>query len=339
MPSLQGGPPIPGLDKPISRLAQGTGFFTGDKASEWFALLDAFVASGGTLIDSARSYGDSETVLGAWMDAHGTRDRITIMTKCAHGEGIIPQEGFAKLVRDELTLSLRELKTDHVDVFFVHRDNQEMPVCEIVEPLNEEVAKGRVRVLAASNWEYRRLIEANDFAHKHSMKGFAVVSNHITLAMPAAAFYPGLISTDRHGEQWHRETGIPLVPWASQARGYYTGRYTREMRDNPDRFLPSDDTVRSDNPAFGTTERAFALKMLKLYCTDENLERLARAQALGVQKGGYTAVEVALAWLLHKRFPLVPIVGPRTPVELASCLKAVSLALSEQEIRWLNLEQ
>lgn len=339
MPTLKGGPPLAGVDKPVSRLAQGTGFFSGDKIDEWCGLLDAFIEAGGTLVDSARSYGDSEKVLGKWMSSRAARDRVVLMTKCAHGEGIIPKEGYADLVHGELTVSLETLGTHFVDVFLVHRDNLEIPVWEILEPLNEEVARGRVCAIGASNWEYRRLTEANEFAYKRGLKGFALISNHITLAMPAAAFYPNLVSTDREGERWHRETGIPLVPWASQARGFYTGRYTREVRDNPEQLLPSDQRVRSDSPAFGISERGFALKMLKLYATDENLERLARAQTLGKQKGGYTALEIALAWLLHKPFPLVPIVGPRTPTELASCMRAVELSLSVDEIRWLNLEQ
>ena len=76
--------------------------------------------------------------------------------------------------------------------------------------------------------------------------------------------------------------------------------------------------------------------MLKLNGTDENFARLERARKLGEQKGGYSAVEVALAWLLHKPFPLVPIVGPHNPVELASCVKATSLSLSEEEIHVLR---
>ena len=79
--------------------------------------------------------------------------------------------------------------------------------------------------------------------------------------------------------------------------------------------------------------------MLKVYGTKENFQRLARSKELGEKKGGYTAVEVALAWLLHKPFPIVPIVGPRTPAELASCVKATSLSLTESEIKWLNLDR
>jgi aryl-alcohol dehydrogenase-like predicted oxidoreductase len=121
------------------------------------------------------------------------------------------------------------------------------------------------------------------------------------------------------GERWHKETGIPLVPWSSQARGFFTGRYSPQMLGDTD--LDS-----------------FTRRMIKVYATDENFERLARAKELGEKKGGYTTVEVALAWLLHKPFPIVPIIGPHTREELASCVKAISLSLTEWETEWLDLK-
>ena len=78
--------------------------------------------------------------------------------------------------------------------------------------------------------------------------------------------------------------------------------------------------------------------MIEIYCTDDNLERLRRAEELGEKKGGYSAVQISLAWLMHKSFPLVPVVGPHTREELASCVQATSLQLSDRELRWLNLE-
>ncbi len=94
-----------------------------------------------------------------------------------------------------------------------------------------------------------------------------------------------------------------------------------------------------DDPALASPEREnFTSRMIKVYCTDENFERLARAKKLGETKGGYTAVEVALAWLLHKPFSIVPIVGAHNQEELTSCIKATSLQLTESEIKWLNLE-
>ena len=192
-----------------------------------------------------------------------------------------------------------------------------MIVGEILEPLNNAVDSGHVGVLGASNWEYRRVTEANEYAEKHGMKGFGVVSNTISLSHPVAAFYPGLIATDKMGERWHSETGIPLIPWSSQARGFFAGKYSPGME----------------------TSDGFTKAMMKVYGTDENFERYARAKELGEKKGGYTAIEVALAWLLHKPFPIVPIVGPHTTEELASCVKGASLSLTESEIKWLNLEE
>ena len=287
--------------------------------AEVLALLDAFVAAGGTLLDSGRIYGDSEEILGRWMESRGTRDRMVLITKGAHGEGVIPAD-YPQVLREELDTSLQQLRTDCIDLLMLHRDNQMMPVADILGPLNEVIATGQIRAIGASNWEYRRLTQAGEYADKHGLQGFSAISNNISLAVPTAAFFSGLVSTDREGERWHRETGIPLIPWSSQARGFFAGACPRPQRDNP-------------GPEDGFTRR-----MLEVYGTDENFERLDRAQQLGVVKGGFAAVEVALAWLLHKPFPLVPVVGPRNPAELASCVRATSLALTPAEIQWLNLE-
>jgi aryl-alcohol dehydrogenase-like predicted oxidoreductase len=316
---------IPDIGKPVSQLALGTAFYRIDSKEKWFDILDDYVKFGGTIIDSARGYATSEEVLGSWFEDRSKRDQIIIITKCGlTSDGILPADGFPELVREELAKSLQTLRTDYVDVYMLHRDNHEMPVAEILGPLNDEIANGRIHALGASNWEYRRVTEANEYAYKHGMKGFAVVSNNLSLAVPTASFYPGLVSTDKMGEHWHEETGIPLIPWSSQARGFFTGRYASQMRDDPALASPEADS--------------FVSRMVKVYCTDENFQRYARAKELGERKGGYTAVEVALAWLLSKPFPIVPIVGPHTREELASCVKATSLSLTEWETKWLNVE-
>jgi len=308
---------VPDVDKPVSQFALGTAFYDIKSKETWFEVLDSYIELGGTIIDSARGYGSSEDVLGAWLAERPVRDQIILITKCGlTGEGVLPAENYPELVREEINASLKTLKTDYIDIYMLHRDNTSMTVVDILEPLNEQIAAGNVGVLGASNWEYRRVTEANEYAYKHDIKGFGIVSNNISLAVPAAAFYPGLISTDKTGERWHEETGIPLIPWSSQARGFFTGKYSPEMRE-------------ADGPMS---------RMMKVYGTDENFERLVRAKELGEKKGGYTAVEVALSWLLHKPFPMVPIVGPHTPAEVASCVKATSLSLTESEIKWLNLE-
>jgi aryl-alcohol dehydrogenase-like predicted oxidoreductase len=310
----------------VSRLALGTAFYAWDSRDKWFEILDRFAELGGTLLDTGRVYGTSEKVLGEWIASRGMREGVILTTKCgcsggARPDGLMPVESFEQMVTEELETSLRHLRTDYVDLYMLHRDNPGIPVAKIMGPLNERIQRGHVRALGASNWTYARLDEANAWARQHGLVGFAVASNNIALAMPAAPFYPGLVSIDVEGERWHLTTGIPLIAWSAQARGFFTGRYTPAMRHR-----------------LAEVADGFERRMLEVYGTDENFERLRRAQDLGQRHGGYSAVQIALAWLLHKPFALVPIVGPHTTNELESCAEALSLRLPEAELRWLNLE-
>lgn len=308
------------VDKPISRLALGTAFYRLSDEQTCHDLLDRFTELGGTLLDTARDYGESEEVLGRWLTSRGARERVVIITKGGQGRSHGLEPGtFADTIHGELSRSLETLCTDEVDLYVLHRDSPAAPVSEIVDGLNVEVAAGRVRALGASNWTYDRIEEANAYAKGTGLVGFAVVSNNLSLAVPTCPFYPGLVSVDEAGEQWHRTTGIPLIPWSAQARGFFTGRYVPETRDD-DR-----------------QQGGFTARMVDVYCTDENFERLRRAKALGEAKGGRTPTEIALAWLLNKPFPVIPIVGPHSVAELESCFAATEIELTESERKWLDL--
>jgi aryl-alcohol dehydrogenase-like predicted oxidoreductase len=313
---------VEGVGKPVSQLALGTAFYGFDNRGLWFRMLDEFVEAGGTVIDTARAYGggESEKLIGMWMQARGARDNVVLITKCGLGKhGALPEHDFTGMVAAELTQSLECLRTDCVDLYMLHRDNPSLAVAEIMECLNGELARGRVRAIGASNWQYARVDEANEYARRHGLKGFAAISNNLSLAVPTGPFYPGLVSVDAVGERWHARTATPLVSWSSQARGFFTGRYSRTPPDG-----------------VHSVADGFAKRMLEVYCTDENHERLRRAQELGESKGGYSAVQMALAWVLHRPFPVVAIVGPHTTEELASCVEAASIELTEAESRWLT---
>lgn len=309
---------IAGIDKSVSRLALGSAFYNPEDKDPWFDVLDEFVGRGGTVLDTGRHYGRSEDVLGLWLASRGARDRVIVITKGGHGQCHgLSADDFAPTIEEELTTSLERLNTDYVDLYMLHRDSPTVPVADIMNYLNSHVERGRVRALGASNWEYHRVKEANAYAGAHGLKGFAAVSNHISLAEASGPFFPGLISAGEDGERWHSQTGIPLIAWSSQARGFFTGRYSKP----PD---PQD---------------SFAVRMAEIYCTEDNFERLRRATEFGKEKGGYSAIEVALAWLLQKPFPLVPIVGPHNKKELQSCFQALSISMSPREAAWLNLEE
>jgi aryl-alcohol dehydrogenase-like predicted oxidoreductase len=316
---------IPGVERLLSRLALGTAWFSLANQARCFDVLDEFLRLGGTLIDSARSYGESEAVLGRWLASRGKRDEIVLLTKCAHGDALLPAAEFEETVTREMGQSLDTLGCEQIDLYLLHRDNPAVPVGRIVERLNREVEAGRARALGASNWSTARGDKANAYAARQGLHGFLLLSNNLSLAAPRAPFYPNLVSTDAEGERWHAETGTPLLSWSSQARGFFTGQTEPAMRA----ALEGRSIVGED---------AFTRRMVEVYGTAENLERLRRARALGEELGGYTAVQVALAWLLHKGFALIPVVGPRTPDELRSCVEATVIHLTAEQCAWLNLE-
>ena len=307
---------LAGVSKPVSELALGTAHFANDQKDLWFDLLDRFAGDGGTTIDTARIYGDSEDIIGEWMG--NNRDRMLICTKGGHGDHILPRENPEKIIETELIESLEHLQTDYIDMYWLHRDNPEVPVGVILECLNEQVSCGRIRAFGGSNWTYNRVAQAEEYASENGLTGFAAVSNNLSLAVQSEPFYPGLVSCDEAGLHWHRETGKPLFAWSSQARGFFTGNYrSRDLTQLSDRFLK---------------------RMAEVYCTDHNLERLDRAERLAKEKGNRTTVQIALAWLIGCPVDMVPVVGPRNETELASCMEALSIQLTESERRWLNLE-
>lgn len=309
---------IEGIDKHVSSLALGTAFYRLDTRDTWFDILDTFLELGGTVIDTGRCYIESEEVIGSWLESRVVRDKVVLMTKGGHGDGLGVESGdFTATIEEELATSLECLRTGYVDMYMLHRDSPKVPVAEIMDCLNTRIKQGKTCSLGASNWEYDRITEADAYARNHTLTEFSIVSNNITLAVPEVPFYPGLVWVDARGEEWHRKTGIPLVVWSSQARGFFTGQYT------PDSISIHDE---------------FTTRMVEVYWTEDNIERLRRAEHLGKKKGGYSATQIALAWLLQKPFPLLPIVGAHSPAELRSCFQALSIQLTPQETAWLNLE-
>ena len=135
-----------------------------------YALLDAFVAAGGTLIDTAAIYSDwipgergrSETVIGEWLALRGNRDRVRISTKGAHPplDDMHHGRGDAASLRHDVEQSLRRLQTDHIDRYLPHRDDVRVPVAEIIGTLGEFVREGKIGAIGVSNWDVSRCSQA-----------------------------------------------------------------------------------------------------------------------------------------------------------------------------------
>ncbi|MEW4368350.1 aldo/keto reductase [Paenibacillus kandeliae] len=304
---------IEGAGKPVSRLIKGTDYFKHDTYEKASANLNAFLEIGGNTVDTAHIYcgGESEVVLGKYMQENGNRDSIVILTKGAHHDQNGPRVN-AQDIRSDLLTSLERLQTDFVELYALHRDDESVPVGAILEALNEHREAGRIGALGASNWTWQRLQEANDYAAANGLVGFTFSSPNLSLAKANEPFWAGCVSADQETLDWHEQTRLPLLSWSSQARGFFTGRFTPEVRDNED--------------------------LVRVFYSDGNWERLRRAGELAQQKNT-TTIQIALAYVLNQPFPTCALIGAQNREELLSCDEGAGIALSREELEWLDLRR
>ncbi len=298
---------IPGLDKPVSRLVMGVD--NQPDLPHAAVMFDDFFERGGNCFDTAYVYGGGrcERLLGQWVADRGIRDQVVILDKGAHTPNCNP-----KALAAQFRESLDRLGADYVDIYLMHRDNPEVPVGEFVDVLNELKRAGGMRVFGVSNWTLPRLEAANDYASAGKVDGMTVLSNNFSLARMVQAPWGGCLAcADSAWRKWLKARQLTLMPWSSQARGFFTGR--------------ADPSDRSD------------AELVRCWYADDNFRRLARARELA-ERRGVEPIAIALAYVLQQPFPTFPLIGPRTLAETRTSLPALEVELSEQELNWLNLE-
>ena len=156
---------VPGIEKPISRLVQGSIMMSTQNFEAGAALFSRIVELGCTCFDTAHDYGngDVERAFGRWLNQSGLRDKIVILGKGAHHsqdrKRVTPFD-----ISADIHDSLARMQVSYIDLYVLHRDNPELPVGPIVEVLNEHKAAGRIHAFGGSNWAYERVQEANAYA-------------------------------------------------------------------------------------------------------------------------------------------------------------------------------
>ncbi|WP_144763361.1 aldo/keto reductase [Curtobacterium sp. 9128] len=297
---------VPGVGKRMSRLVMGVD--NQPDLAHASALFDLFVEQGGNVFDTGYIYGGGvlEGRLGRWIQNRGVREDVVVITKGAHTPFCDPES-----LSRQLLESLERQGTDYADIYMMHRDNEDIPVGEFVDVLDEHRRAGRIRVYGGSNWSLARFDEANAYARANGRHGFEVLSNHFGLAEAYDVPWAGCRHvTDAASKQWLEERQVPLLPWSSQARGFFTGR------------ARPDDTSDAE--------------LVRCYYSDDNFERLRRASELGAQFG-VPATAIALAYVLHQPFPTFPLFGPRTIAEARSSMTGLSVDLTPEQVAWLDL--
>ena len=275
-------------------------------------ILDAFVDAGFNAIDTSDSYsrwvpghagGESETIIGSWLKSSGKRDKIMLATKVGEdmGEGRSLRKDY---VLRECEASLRRLKTDHIDLYQTHFDDDVTPVAETMEAFAALIKAGKVRVVGASNVSPNRL-KASLAASK-------------TLGLPRYETLQPLYNlSDRNEFEFGyaalcRQENISVIPYYGLAAGFLTGKYR----------TPAD---ADRNPARGTRLKKYldARGMRILHALDDVA---ARHKAISAQ--------VALAWLIGR--VTAPIASATSLAQLKEIAKAPQIKLTNDDLAALD---
>lgn len=196
-------------------------------------ILDEYVDRGGSFIDTANVYGKwvhgagnaSEKFLGEWLK--NAKKQVVIATKGAHYNFDSPtvMRLNKEDIRTDLEESLTALKRDCIDFYWLHRDDTSKPIGEILEAMEDFRREGKILLYGASNFSGERLFQAEKYAREHNIRGFSAVSNQHSAAAVNRGFNTNpdtsLVIHGEKEENFHKETGTPLIPYQSTARGYF----------------------------------------------------------------------------------------------------------------------
>lgn len=295
---------LPGLDKPVSKLVAG-GMVA--QSIQGQIVLDDFFERGGNAFDTGFTYKGSDAALGRWLSSRGIHRDAVIIAKGAHTPFCNPADLTSQLLK-----SLEDLQTDCADVYVMHRDNTDIPVGEFIDVLNEHHSAGRFKTFGVSNWTIKRLEEANAYAAQNGKVGLSLLNNQFSLARMVEPVWADCLSvSDPESRKWLTKHQFPNLSWSSQARGFFTPRAGEDKLDSKE--------------------------LVRCWYAKDNFERKRRAAEMAIKKG-CSEINIALAYVLSQPFPIWCLIGPMTTAEVASCFDALAVELTEDECRWLNLE-
>jgi aryl-alcohol dehydrogenase-like predicted oxidoreductase len=303
-------------DLQIAPLVLGGNVFgwTADKDAS-FAVLDAFVAGGGTMIDTADVYsawvpghkgGESESMIGEWLKASGKRDRVQIATKVGLlSKGGNPADLKPSHIAAACDASLRRLGTDHIDLYFAHRDDDDTPQDAVMDAFGKLVAAGKLRVLGASNFHAARLKSANETARSAGLPHYQVLQPEYNLV--SRHTFEGEL------QDYCVENNIGVVPYYGLAAGFLTGKY----RSTDDLGK----SVRGEHMA--------------KWLAGKGNDILGAMDAIA-QDTGATLAQIALAWLMAQPGITAPIASATSVTQIEELLPAMTLELSADHLAKLD---
>jgi aryl-alcohol dehydrogenase-like predicted oxidoreductase len=277
-----------------------------------FRLLDIFQEHGGTFVDTGNFYaawlpgcqgGESETTIGAWMKERGTRAGMVIASKLGFDYPGCEGGLNAAEIGRECEKSLRRLQTDHLDLYYAHRDDPDTPLEETMEAFTRLVQAGKIRAIGASNLKVWRIAEANTVSRVNGWAQYCAVEQRHTYLRPrhGADFGPQVVINDDLKE-YSRSRGISLIGYSTMLQGAYT---------RADRPVPAQ------------------------YAGPEADERLAALREVADQTGA-AMNQVVIAWMRQSDPPVLPIVAGSRPEQLEQNIAALDITLTAGQMQRLD---
>lgn len=319
----------------VSRLCLGTmNFGPRTPKEDAFRILDRAFESGINFIDTADRYGnphgsgETERILGEWMEVRGVRDQIVVATKCfgPMGPGPNDQGLSAYHIRHACEASLERLRTDRIDLYQLHHIDRGMPHFkgkneflrgdlsnleypkhlkpgaqwdEIYQAIDTLIGQGKVIYLGTCNFPGWSIVQGIERAGRRA--GIGVVSEqtkyNLLSRLPELEVVPVC-----------REYGVGLLPYSPLSRGALAGSV--------------------DDPNAGRRK--------ELNLDEETRGRISRFEAIAGEHGWEPAA-LATAWILHNPVVTAPIVGPRTLEQLESAIGALNIEIDESTLQELDV--
>lgn len=292
-----------------------------------FALMDRYRDVGGNLIDTAHIYGAanssevsrSEETIGSWLKARGCRDEIVLCTKGGH-PNFDPETHFlgkARLHVDELesdlTMSLRSLQTDYVDIYLLHRDDPTLPVSRILDWLEAQRKAGRIRYYGCSNWTLERIREAQAYAAENGFEGFVVnqIAGGLAKLNDQALKFMDMLCLDPKFMQYHAESQMAVMSYMSMSNGYFQKRISGAELSQNSAFMYGDPL------------------------NEVLLEKLRAMQAQGLSVNGIT-----YRYIMNYKFPTTALMGFSRISQLEEMIRDMETQVPQEaldelyKIRW-----
>lgn len=279
-------------------------------------ILDDFVAKGFNAIDTSNNYshwvegnkgGESETVIGNWLEKRGGREQVILMTKVGGRFGYDSKPNVkGAYIKEQVEESLRRLKTDYIDLYQTHYDDEVTAIEETLRAYEDLIKEGKVRYIGASNISPERLIESLDIAAEKNLPSYISLQPEYNL-FDRAKF-------EHLYQKLALEKQIAVIPYYSLASGFLSGKYQSEED-------------------FAKTFRG---KGIKDKYWNERGQRIMQAQQEIAAQYNVSPSAIALAWLLAQPSITAPIASATKFEHTVAFVDALHIKLAEEDLQKLN---